>query len=134
MTFSSVEACISSAGPAKTAGQLQVGFAVKDSSLQWTPRASGGDTAHLIALLVALDKDRSIQFSSAEDLTVSVRDHAEIATGQMQTRRNITVNSRTCSVRLVVRDAQGRIGTADITPEQLSSVAGLKTSSHCERK
>ena len=120
MTYSSVAARISGIKAARTPGKIAVSFSVEDRSLQWTTRPAGGDTARLTVLLVSLDKDRNIQSSIASTLDIAVKNSTEVATGQLQTVKEIGVTPKTCSVRLVVRDSSGRIGTADIAAADIA--------------
>lgn len=134
MTFSSVAARISHVAADHTRGKVAVDFDIEDNSLQWTPRPSGDESAKITVLLVSLDKNRDIQSSVASSLSLAVKSPSDVATGHLNTVRAVPVSNKTCSIRLIVRDSSGRIGTADIGPAELSTIASWKASSHCDAK
>lgn len=133
MSYSSVATRIAGAKAAKSSGKLAVSFSVKDSTLQWTPRDMGGDSAKIIVLLVALDKNRDIQSSIATNLNLIVKSSGNVSTDTLETQDEIAVNNKTCSVRLIIRDSSGRIGTADFNHAALAAIPSIKTASKCDR-
>jgi VWFA-related protein len=134
MTYSSVAASISGVAASRTPGKIAVNFSVEDSTLQWTPRQTGDESAKLTILLVSLDKDHNIQSSNASTLDIAVKEPSDVADGRLKTEKDIAVNAKTCSVRLIVRDSSGRIGTADISHQAISAVPTMKTSPRCDVK
>jgi VWFA-related protein len=134
MAFSSVIANITSVKNSAIHGKVGVSFSIVDNSLHWTPRKTGGDESKITVLLVSLDKGRNIQSFSATSLTLAVKDPVDVAAGRLRTTKEVAINDKTCSLRLIVRDSTGRIGTADIAYPALSNVEAWKPSSRCDVK
>jgi VWFA-related protein len=112
---------VSVAGVSRQGNSLSVKFNVEDRSLSWSPRPDGSEGAQLTVLLVSLDAHRDIDTSTAETLHVGIRSAADVAHGQLQASLSMKLNSKSRKVRLLVRDASGRIGSTDIDATGLST-------------
>ena len=123
MTFASIGTRIAGVSAAGH-GSVSLNISIDDSGLQWTPRADGGDTAKITVLLVSLDKNREIQTSTAYTMDLAVKSPTEVATGRVEFIKQLALNSKSQFVRLIVRDASGRIGTADADAAALASLLG----------
>jgi hypothetical protein len=86
-------------------------------SLTWTDGPNGTQTALLTVVLVDLDAKHTILGSNAYRLhPYLAADHAnERFTGNLVGRDEVDVSPKTAGLRLIVRDASGRIGTAKIS-------------------
>jgi VWFA-related protein len=121
MTFSSIGTRITSVSAAGH-NSISLNISIDDSGLQWTPRDGGGDTARVTVLLVSLDKNREIQTSTAYNLDLAVKNPGEVAAGHVEFTKQLALNSKSQFVRLIIRDASGRIGTADIDAVTLANL------------
>jgi VWFA-related protein len=102
-----------------SSNMLTVEFGIEDRTLTWSTPDAGRPSAKITALLVALDVDRKVQRSAAATLSLAVVDSTAIAKGIVTTSSTILVDKRTRYVRLLIEDASGRIGSADVDAEEL---------------
>ena len=117
MSFTGVGVRVLSLAAGKKPGTLAVTYQMDNRSLTWTGGPNGTQTALLTVVLVDLDAKHNIVGSNAYRLhPYLAADHAnERFTGNLVGRDEVEVSARTSGLRLIVRDASGRIGTAKIS-------------------
>jgi len=105
----------------KKPGSIAVTYQIENRSLAWVDGPNGMQTALLTVVLVDVDAKHNILGSNAYRLhPYLAADHAnERFTGNIVGRDEVEVSPRTAGLRLIVRDASGRIGTAKISMEAL---------------
>jgi hypothetical protein len=114
MAFTGVGLQVSAVSTSHTTDLASVTFAVEDRTLTWSAETEEPKSAKILAILVALDAERKVQYSTATNLNLSVKDPDEIRKGLLTTRVQVMTNKKTRFLRLLVRDSSGKIGTADI--------------------
>jgi len=107
----------------KQPGKLAIKFSVEDRSLSWTPRTDGSEAAKVTVLLVSLDKGNEIETSSASTLHIAAKNAQDTVTGHLDTEQDVKLDGKSRSVRLIVRDESGKIGTADVDEQTLAGLA-----------
>jgi VWFA-related protein len=124
MMFTGVGLRVVKVEAGKTPGTLSVTYQIEDKSLQWTDEPDGKETAEITAVLADLDAQRKILGSKAYKLKPFLLPaHAGLRfTAEMTARSETTLTPKTASVRLIVRDSSGRIGTASISAEAFADV------------
>jgi len=123
MTFTSIGTRITGVSVAEH-NSISLNISIGDNGLQWTRRDSGGDTAKVTVLLVSLGKNREIQTSTAYDLDLAVQNPGDVSAGHVQFTKQLALNSKSQFIRLIVRDASGKIGTADVDTVTLGNLLG----------
>jgi len=104
---------------ARQNGKLAVKFTVEDRSLSWTPRTDGSEAAKITVLLVSLNKGNEIESSKAETLHIAVKNAQAVVSGHLDAEEEVKLDAKSRSVRLIVRDESGKIGTADFDAQTL---------------
>jgi len=102
-------------------GKLAVKFSVEDRSLSWAPRTDGSEATKVTVLLVSLDKSNQIETSAATTLHVAAKNAQDTVSGHLDTEQDVKLDGKSRSVRLIVRDESGKIGTADVDAQALAA-------------
>jgi len=115
LAYMGVATQISGAARSPDGRTATVKFAVEDRSLTWTPQANGPAFAAKIRLvLVALDADHTVQRTGASTLTVNADRPEQIGKGLLHTDQSVAINPQTRFLRLLVEDASGHLGSAEV--------------------
>ncbi len=132
MLYTGVSTHIASVEPANTPGHLSITFTIEDNTLQWSPLPNGGAAADLTAVLIALDAKHNILSTAAYKLRpfFAAADTGKIGTGELTVRDDLKLAPKTTAVRVLVRDADGRIGSADLSPAQMQTALTAQPVSH----
>ncbi len=105
-------------------GKLEVKVRIDTDSLSFDPAANGAERATFFVSVAALDeKGKVLSFKTVSPTVEIPADQvAQISTGHTTVPAILTVPQRAKSVRVIVRDSSGRIGTADF---DAAYIAGL---------
>jgi len=123
MQYAGVSASITSIERAKVPGKISVTFQIENRTLDWTTIADGS-TSEFTTVIVGLDSKRRILSSNAYKMHpfMAREDSSLLSTGVMTVRDDADVSTKTRYMRVLVRDSNGRIGTADIDTTQLQTL------------
>ena len=139
MVYTGVGVHVSGVAPAKDAGRASITFTIENHTLQWTPRLAAdpesGSVAGLTAVLVGLNARREVISSDAYVVQpyLQARDADRIVSGEMTLRDDVSISSKTVSLRVIVRDSSGRIGTADVPAADVQRVLDAAQKSRGKR-
>jgi len=120
MTFTGVGLRVLSVDAARTKpGGIAVTYEIENKSLEWTARPDGKETAEITAVLVELDAKRNVLGSNAFKLTpyLPAQNASLRFTGSLTARDETVPTPKTATVKLIIRDSSGRIGTSSISAE-----------------
>jgi VWFA-related protein len=108
---------------------LQLTVKIDTSSLTFTPEANGSEITGFILVVAAMDeKSKIIAFNIHEPhIEVGKSDLSRIAVAQTSVPVELQLPMATHSVRVVVRDPSGRIGTTNVDAASFNSPAALLT-------
>ena len=97
---------------------------VDTGALSFREDEHGDQRTTLLTVLASLDRKGKLVNDTVSRLTLAIpqQQAAAIATGSSRLQLHTVVPAGTASLRLVVRDASGRIGTADLPPGALTSL------------
>jgi VWFA-related protein len=123
MNYAGVSAIVTGVALSKTPGKVTVTLQIEDRTLLWKQMAAGGNTSDFMTVLVALDAKHQIVSSSAYKMhpLMAPADTALLTTGLLTVKSDVAVNSKVRYLRVLIRDENGRIGTADVNSEQLQT-------------
>ncbi len=103
-----------------TAGtnSVHVQLSVDTDTLPFSSTPAGGEQTTLYVSLAALDdKGKLLRFSTvSSEIEIPATQLERIATGHTSVPGSLTLPKNTAAVRVIVRDANGRIGTAEVDP------------------
>ncbi len=109
---------------------------VDTGSLTFSPAAKGNEQTTLIAVLSSLNAKGKLVNDTVERLTLAIPEEqmARVDTGFSKLHLHTIVPDGTKTVRVVLRDASGRIGTADVdsaaVPKLIASPAAMALKKH----
>jgi len=117
MSFSGVGVRVLGLAAGTKQGSIIVTYQMDNRSLTWMDGTNGTQTALLTVVLADIDAKHDILGSNAYRLhPYLTADHAnERFTGNLIGRDEVEVSPKAAGLRLIVRDASGRIGTAKIS-------------------
>jgi VWFA-related protein len=121
MIYDGVSARVTSVKAAPAHHAINVTVQIEDRTLTWS-RAETGSTSEFIVVLAGLDSKHQIVSSNAYKMhpLMAERDSSLLATGLLTVQDLADINPKMRSLRVVVRDSSGRIGTADADAGQLA--------------
>ena len=105
--------------------RLSVSARVETSSLPFLPRSDQSESTTLYVALAALDaKGKVLRFHTVSpEVLIPANQVAYLPQGHTTLSADLVLPEKTATVRMVVRDNQGRIGTADVDP---AFIAGMR--------
>lgn len=100
---------------------------VDTGTLSFNPFTSEEERASFLTVVASLDGKGKLVNDTITKLTVAVPEAkaAALQTGATQVKLHTVVPAGTRTLRIVVRDSSGRIGTADVPSSLLSSLAAV---------